>query len=164
MQEIPVLKELRKVLGQEPPIFFVSVPLLPDLVIMEHSLSQDSGCLSDASLSCSSEHVNFWHSSSDNDMNTPQSVPSSVTLFQQLIDSGLLSLMPRLPESYQMESDFVDNFESFPKTFTSFARQVLQCHLTRTVSLLNIIQRRCLQMFITMAFDMSRYLQVIFFL
>lgn len=154
-------------IGPEPPILFVSVPALPD-VIREHNNLLDSGCeLSDTSYSAAADSVPLSQLSNGGgdsyhatDGDTNGTAAESLTLFQQLIDCGFLSIMPLQPDACQVESDFVDNFDSLLKSVTVFSRRVLQCHLARTVSLLNVVQRRCMQMFITMAYDLSRYLQV----
>ncbi len=159
-------------MGSDAPMLVVNVPLLnlPDVVMVKQSPLLDSGCVLDASYNSLVEELsplswgckgNDSTAAATDECSIDSPAPSEpATLFQQLIDCGFFSVMPQPADSYQTDNDFVDNFDCFSTAIIAFTRQVLQCHLLHTVSLLNVVQRRCLQMFISVAFDMSRYLQV----
>ncbi|XP_078677977.1 dual serine/threonine and tyrosine protein kinase-like [Branchiostoma floridae x Branchiostoma belcheri] len=57
------------------------------------------------------------------------------------------------------QSRLVENFEHFPSLLL-FVRQVLQTHLVRAACVLYSAHTRCLQMFITSAFDMARDIMI----
>jgi hypothetical protein len=164
--EITFLKNANAQLGSEPPILMVSVPLLPDLVMDQGSHFLDSGCVSDSSYQSPTENRSLSLCSVVKDCTPNESfgdlptISEPVTIFQQLIDCGFLAVPSSQPDSYQADNDFVENFDCFLPSIAVFAQQTLRCHLMHTASLLNVVQRRCLQMFISVAFDMSRYLQV----
>ena len=98
---------------------------------------------------------------------------SSFELFQQLLDLGFVSALPSggchqrqnslcsddSSSAFSVESELVENFDSFPN-LVHFAAQVLQRHLVRAVSLLNVVHTRCLQNFIMVAFDMARDMMI----
>ena len=85
-----------------------------------------------------------------------------LTLFEQLINLGYLSILPSSTErpitdsdSYTAESELVESFDNFPSV-VPFTRQLLQAYLIKASSLLNLVHTRCLQTFILSAFDMQR--------
>jgi receptor-interacting serine/threonine-protein kinase 5 len=97
---------------------------------------------------------------------------NSFELLQQLLDLGLVSALPSSggisrqnsmcsdeSNPYSVECELVENFDSFPN-LVHFAAQVLQRHLVRAVSLLNVVHTRCLQNFIMVAFDMARDMMI----
>ena len=99
-----------------------------------------------------------------------QNSSSALNLFQQLLDLGYVSFLPgsstadiarfRLDSTSHsrtsyVESEFVENFDNFPN-IVQFTHSVLQNYLIKTVCLLNVVNTRCLQMFINTAFDMAR--------
>ena len=96
------------------------------------------------------------------------STSNSLNLFQQLLELKYLSLLPtqsgsspleNSTEMYHLESELVENFENFGNLAT-FTKHVLMNDLVTTTSLLNLIHTRCLQMFITTAFDMARDMMI----
>ncbi len=110
-----------------------------------------------------------------NDLSPSRSTPwtttvsQSLNLFQQLMEVRYLSLLPSNTELsmdstgsngvYNLESELVENFDNF-NNLTEFTKHGLMNHLVKTTSLLNLIHTRCLQMFITTAFDMARDMMI----
>ena len=73
------------------------------------------------------------------------STPSSLRLFQQLVDLGYLSMVPADKGGTVLqgpvESELIENFEDF-KQISKFTRRVLVNHLVKTTSLLNLVHTR----------------------
>ena len=143
-------------------------------------------CLSDGG--CNSDDVDNHNASMDvifnNDAFSPNTtLTNSVTsnagddahsdcvlgLFQQLLECEFITLVSpprgiRINEATQLcescQSELCDDIDSFRRTFPIFFKLQVRRLLIDTVSLLNIVHRRCLQAFITVAFDLSRDVQV----
>ena len=108
------------------------------------------------------------------DENTPQSpdtVVTSVGMFQQLLHVGFLSPLPpsrlsssKLAQTFTesggssraSDSELVEDFAQFPDAVAAFTHQVLERHLLRVTNLLHLVHTRTLETFILVAFDMSR--------
>lgn len=96
-----------------------------------------------------------------------------LNVFQQLVQLGFLSILPAQShqsdlsnlstdssnDSYCCDSELVENWDNFSNILL-FTRQILQQYLLQTISLLNLVHTRCLQMFIMCAFDMARDMQI----
>lgn len=96
---------------------------------------------------------------------------NKLTLFNQLLELGYLSILPASNRlscsdfstySYDgMDSELIEDFDSSQMyKLVQFAKQVLKTRLVHAATLLNVIHNRCLQMFILTAFDMARDMQV----
>jgi hypothetical protein len=97
---------------------------------------------------------------------------NSLSLFQQLVELGFLSLLPASDsnqfqlstdssssESYYCDCELVEKFDGLGG-IVNFTRRVLERYLLQTISLLHLVHTRCLQMFILSAYDMARDMQI----
>ncbi len=110
---------------------------------------------------------------------------TSLSLFQQLVELAYLTLLPgsgagdvpatetrrerlltsssdsdSFCDTYATESELVEDLSNLRNLLPSFTHRVLQNQLIKAASLLNVVHTRCLQMFIVMAFDMQRDMQM----
>ena len=144
------------------PVFFIKVP--PPLKFeLQHTLLNSTQSSPIRTIQNTLERHNL---SNDIDVfsshsNIDNKVQTSMTLFQQLLHLGYLSMLPStsLPQQgesfYKVESELIEKFSNFA-SIVVFARQVLRNHLVRATNLLNVVHTRCLQKFIMTAFDMQR--------
>ncbi|XP_062594539.1 dual serine/threonine and tyrosine protein kinase-like isoform X3 [Saccostrea cucullata] len=93
-----------------------------------------------------------------------QKIQSNSEVFRQLCKIGYLNDSPGVrsmrhtitSDYYEVDSEFVENFELFPQKFLQFVQQILQRYLVNSSTVLNNSHARCLNMFIISAFDMAR--------
>lgn len=91
-------------------------------------------------------------------------IQSNSEVFRQLCKIGYLNDSPGVrnmrhtitSDYYEVDSEFVENFELFPQKFLQFVQQILQRYLVNSSTVLNNSHARCLNMFIISAFDMAR--------
>ncbi|XP_050411841.1 dual serine/threonine and tyrosine protein kinase [Patella vulgata] len=57
---------------------------------------------------------------------------------------------------YEVESEYIEQFQAFVKKFATFTKHVLKSYLVNAATVLNNSHNRCLNMFILSAFDMAR--------
>ncbi|XP_074645323.1 dual serine/threonine and tyrosine protein kinase-like isoform X2 [Tubulanus polymorphus] len=160
-KDIEELKEL-KTMAPKTPVFFVQVPSYADSVELTESARHGK-----------SVPVSSRHFATEYQQTAPSSTSrdhASVNIFHQLCDIGYLSLVPKDntrmrissgdTTTAEMDSEYVEKFENFTTYLLLFVRQVLQTHLIRAATLLNIAHTRCLRNFIMTAFDMARDMMV----
>ncbi|KAK3104050.1 hypothetical protein FSP39_024020 [Pinctada imbricata] len=124
-----------------------------------HSFSPHTSI--DEPLYCVSPQTNYVHSTQKS---STEVFTSDSIVFQQLCQIGYLSESPGLrnlrhsitSDYYEVDSEIVENYETFTARFTQFVQQILQRYLVNSSTVLNNSHARCLNMFIISAFDMAR--------
>ncbi|XP_021344810.1 dual serine/threonine and tyrosine protein kinase-like [Mizuhopecten yessoensis] len=93
---------------------------------------------------------------------------TSSLVFHQLCDIGYLSESPgsrnltntMATDYYEVDSELIDNFASFPSRIVYFVQQTIQRYLVNAATVLNNCHERSLNMFIVSAFDMARDMMI----